>query len=132
MSGVPCFMPEPASPNSCPVNEAHTTCSAAACRYTNDPEYMSAIEILAGKEEILARKEKILLELLKQKRRLEENLLLSQGELLGPCCGTLVGCRSRGGPEGCTSSANSLSGQAHCWAARWHVRCWAIQLVSGC
>ena len=128
-------MPEPAmSPNSCSVCEAHATCSAAACRYTSDPEYKSAMEVLARKEagaqQILARKEEILagaqqilLELLRKEARLEENLLRSQGELLGPCCGALVGCRSRGGPEGCTSGVNSLSARG-CW----HVHCWAARV----
>ena len=109
-------MPGVASTNSCLVCEAHATCLAAACRYEKDPEYKSAMEDLTEKKEALKWEKDNLLEL-----RKKENLLRSQGELLGPCCGALAGCRSRGGPEGCTSIVNSLSArgcwQEHCWAA---------------
>ena len=77
----------------------------------NDPEYKRATDDLAREKDNLAREKD---NLAREKDNLlelrkEKNLLLSQGELLGPCCRTLAGCRSRGGPEGCTSSANSLS-----------------------
>ena len=87
-------MPEHASLISCLVCEVHAACFAAACRYTSDPEYKSAMQTLARKEEILACKLKILAELLKEK-----NLLRSQGELLGPCCGTLTGNRATLNPK---------------------------------
>jgi hypothetical protein len=110
MSGAPCFTLKSASPSSCsacPTRPVRATVLfVLCCSYTNDPEYKRATDDLAREKDNLAREKDNLLEL-----RKEKNLLLSQGELLGPCCGTLAGCRSRGGPEGCTSSANSLSGR---------------------
>ena len=48
----------------------------------NDPRYTRA-------QKDLDHTRKILVALYEEK-----NMLMSQGELLGPCCGTLAGCRS--------------------------------------